>query len=305
MVTTLSVCILLLVYFIPGSAQKELPTNLEVEYITSIATNSIYLQNSDGHLVQAKILIDEKDLDKKVEKMVNHLIVSKSNPFPNSLKALIPENTKILNITVEESIVTLNFSKEFATVLEKDEEAMIESLVYSVLDIEGITGLKLKVEGEDLLKLPQSKKSLPEILTKKIGINKVYNIDSRKNLNSVVIYYVESIDGNNYYVPVTKYLNDSRDKIKIVMENLTTNYIYEKNLISFLSEDVSLIDYNIDNDIMVLNFNDAIFTNDKNIMEEVVYTICSSVFANYDVREVVLQVQGLPVVSKSVNNMIN
>jgi hypothetical protein len=58
---------------------------------------------------------------------------------------------------------------------------------------------------------------------------------------------------------------------------------------SFLSSDVELItSENVDKTLR-LEFNDAIFSNidEKNILEEVIYTISLSVFDNYDATKVV------------------
>ena len=141
-------------------------------------------------------------------------------------------------------------------------------------------------------KYPNTQEELPKILDKKIGINKEYNLSSRDNINKVVIYYINKSGNNNYYVPVTKYVNDSRDKIKIIVEELTTSYIYENNLMSFLNSNTKLINYKEQENIMFLNFNKYLFDGNSKVMEEVLYTISYSVFDNYDVNQVMFQVDG-------------
>ena len=48
-----------MVYSIPNLYQDDaLKTNLEVEYITGIGTNNIYLLDSNDYLVKTKILLD-------------------------------------------------------------------------------------------------------------------------------------------------------------------------------------------------------------------------------------------------------
>ena len=162
---------------------------------------------------------------------------------------------------------------------------MIESIVYSIMDLGDINGIIIEVEGE----VPSE---YSKVLDKSIGINKTYNITSRNNINKVVIYYLENLDGNHYYVPVTKYLNNSEDKIKIIVEELTTSYIYESNLMSFLNSNAKLIDYKEQENTMLMNFNNAIFDKDNKLLEEVSYTLAYSVFDNYDVSEVLIQVNG-------------
>ena len=120
--------------------------------------------------------------------------------------------------------------------------------------------------------------------------NKSYNITNRKDINKVVVYYLENIDDINYYVPVTKYVNDSRDKIKIVIDSLTTSYIYEPNLMSLLNASTKLNSYKEEEGVMFLDFNNNIYNNNDTILEEVIYSICYSIFDNYEVNSVVLTV---------------
>ena len=127
-------------------------------------------------------------------------------------------------------------------------------------------------------------------MDKKIGINNNYLLTSRKNISKVVIYYLEDIADTLYYVPVTKYLNDDRDKIKIIIEELTTSYIYEPNLMSFLDSKVELLNYYEENDVLFLNFNDYLYNNSDKVLEEVLYSIAYSVFDNYNVNMVMFEV---------------
>ena len=61
---------------------------------------------------------------------------------------------------------------------------------------------------------------------------------------------------------------------------------------SYLNSNTELLATKQDMDSLFLTFNEYIFNdiNEKNILEEVIYTISLSVEANYDVKEVVFQV---------------
>ena len=113
------------------------------------------------------------------------------------------------------------------------------------------------------------------------------NINSRNNIKKVVVYYLENIDDNIYYVPVTKYINDERERIDIIIDELTTSYIYEPNLMSFLSSNTKLSSFSEKENIMFLNFNNIINSNEDKILEEVKYSLAYSVFDNYEVESVV------------------
>ena len=95
-----------------------------------------------------------------------------------------------------------------------------------------------------------------------------------------------------YYVPVTKYVNDDREKVNIIVEELASSYIYESNLMSFLNSNVSLLEYEEKENIMSLNFNDYLFDGNDKVLEEVLYSIAYSVFDNYDVSMVSFEVNG-------------
>ena len=65
---------------------------------------------------------------------------------------------------------------------------------FTTLDIDGVKGVSILVEGERLDSYPKSKEKLDNVLTKSIGINKEYDIKSRENISSVVVYYLEDIE---------------------------------------------------------------------------------------------------------------
>ena len=132
----------------------------------------------------------------------------------------------------------------------------------------------------------------PITLDRSFGINKEYDLTSTDSINQVTVYYVDEYNDNYYYVPVTKYLNDDRDKIKIIIDELTSANMYQTNLMSFLNSNTELLDIQQSEDVLSLNFNSYIFNDatKKDILEEVIYTICLSVGDNYNVEEVVFQV---------------
>lgn len=285
-ITTLTAFVLLVTYSIPNlSKDNTLKTNLEIEYITGIGTNYIYLLDKNGYLVKSRILLDSTDKKEQIELLLKNLIKSDNSKFPTGLEATIPTGTKVLNVTYDEEYVTVNFSKKIWNVDDEKKDRMIESIVYSIMDLGGVKGVILEVEEE----IPEE---YNKVLDKSIGINKTYNITSRNDINKVVVYYVEDISGDKYFVPVTKYMNKKDDKIKIIVDELTTSYIYEPNLMSFLNSNTKLLDYKEQENLMTVNFNNAIFDGDSKILEEVSYTLAYSVFDNYDVSQVIIQVDG-------------
>ena len=291
--TTLSLFILLFVLTITSNNNTEnlLKTNLQIgdngKYV-----HSIYLLNDSGLLVKSKILLDEENEKSKIASLVTNLVVGNSNIMVDGLRGVIPKGTTIKEVIVGKNIFTIDFSKEILNVSSNDEKKMVAAIVYSIMELGNYKGVSLLVEGENFDKYPNSLEKIPTVLNKSLGINESYNITSRDDINKVVIYYLENIDNNLYYVPVTKYLNDNRDKIKIIVEELSSNYIYESNLMSFLNSNTKLLEYRKDDDVMYLNFNDYLFDGNDKVLEEVIYSLAYSVFDNYDVNMVMFEVNG-------------
>ncbi len=292
-ITTLTAFILLVVYLIPTlDSSKTVTTNMEVEYITGLGTNHIYLLDDNDLLVKTNILLDTRDKKEQVKLLLENLKEKDNAVFPTGLKPYLPVNIKVLDINYEDKIVTINLSKEFLNIPSTKEERIIEGMSYSILDLEEVEGLQIQIEKESLMYYPNSKNKLPKIITKEIGINKKYDLNSRNNINKVVLYYLENIDNHNYYVPVTKYMNNEKEKIEVIVEELSSKYIYEDNLMSFIHNNLALLGYEEKDNKMILDFNQYLFDKNDKILEEVLYTLSYSVFDSYDVDCILYKVNG-------------
>ena len=268
----------------------------EIEYASNLDTNHIYLLNEDNYLVKVDILLDKGKIVDKALQIVNNLSIN--NKKYNHLKGTIPSNTKVNSITFENNILTLDFSNDLLKVNDYLEEKVVESIVYSMLELEGVSDVIIKIDGENLEKLEKSNKNLPILLNKDFGINKDYELTNLKNTQKVVLYYVYNDNSNNYYVPVTKYLNSNQDKVKIIIDSLKGNYFSGTNLSSYLSYKTNIKNYDLDKDILTITFDEL--NNDN--LEEVTYSLASSVFDSMDVKKVIFEVEDKIIAVKLKNN---
>ncbi len=292
-ITTLTAFILLVVYIIPTLEKNDaINVNMEVEYITGLGTDHIYLLDTNDLLVKTNILLESSVPSEQVKLLIQNLKEGDNAKFPTGLKAYIPEEVDVLDVFYDEKVISIDFSKEFLEISQKMEERIIEGISYSVLDLEEVEGLKILVEGEKLNNYPNSKRKLPEVITREIGINKKYDINRRGNIDKIVLYYTESIDDHTYYVPVTKYMNNEKEKIEVIVEELSSKYIYENNLMSFIHNNLELLGYEKKDNMMILDFNQYLFDKNDKILEEVLYTISYSVFDSYDVNCILYKVNG-------------
>ena len=288
---------LLLVYLVPKENNYSLKDiSQKLTYVDkNITTSIIYLWDSN-HLL-ARTEVSTKNTDKvKLAKEVLQILIKDgegTDKIPNGFQEVLPSETKVLSVELENNVLKVDFSKELLDVKESEEESIISAIVYTLTSIDGIDNIILYVEGDILSKLPQSKINLPSTLNRKVGINKEYNLNSFKDATRVTVYYIGNHDDNYYYVPVTKYLNTDKDKIKIIIDELASGPAHGSNLMSFLNSNTKLLATEQEVDTMFLKFNEFIFSDmdERNILEEVLYTIELSIAENYDVEEVVFQVE--------------
>ncbi len=292
-VTTFALLIMFLFYFFPSN-DNTIELEQTITYEEDIDTRSIYLIDKYDYVSKVMLPVLTEEINEIIKEKLEYLTISgsKSDDIPNGFRPMIPTETKVLNLNLVEGVLTINFSKEILNVRASDEEAMIEAIVYALTEIEGIEKIIIKVEDKVIEALPNSKKVLPQILDRDYGINKIYDFDTLAMLTKTTIYYINEINDNIYYTPVTKVTNDTREKITVIIDELKSSLIYQSNLSSYLSATAELKNYEIIENAMHLSFNDKIFSSfdSKNILEEVKYTISMSIKENYDVEAVVFYV---------------
>ena len=287
-IISLSLLILVIIYFFPESDRNQIITTTTY---TTPETMPIYLIDNTNNLVARFEIIknSEETLD-IVEEVINNLTVNKNNNdyIPNNFKKIIPQNTKLLDKELENNLLKINFSKEFFNISEENEEKLLESLIYSLTEIKGIDKIMIFIEGENLKSLPHSGKVLPNILDRSYGINKVYELESMKDISKTTVYYVSKLDDYYYYTPVTTISNNNNEKIEVIIEKLKSLPTYQTNLVSYLTASAELLNYEILENSINLCFNNEILSLEENkIIEEVKYSIALSVRDTYNINETI------------------
>lgn len=289
---TLSTAILFSIFLmcIIPSKQEENIIKQELTYIEeNLNKENIYLLDSNNYLARTSVVIDNTDIELKAKELLNILIKDskEENKIPSGFRGIIPSNTEILSLEYKDNIIKVNFNKYLLDVKKEYEEKIIESIVYTLTSIDEVKKVIIYVEGDILSKLPQTKINLPSTLDRSYGINKEYNIKSYKDITKVTVYYLNNYNDDYYYVPVTKYLNDDRDKLEIIVEELSNS----NDLLSFLNANTILLENKIEDNKLYLTFNEYIFDNsdERIILDEVKNSISLTVMDNYDVDEVIFQ----------------
>ena len=280
-VSSTAIVLLLILYLIPDNKKEVNLKNNSIEYTYNNVISTIYLIDSNDYVARTTIPTCKCEKEDLAKDLVEGLIIGgqKNNIIPNGFRSIIPPDVSIKNIELKDKILTIDFSKELLEVNKKDEEKMIEAIIYTLTSIDGIDKVIIKVEGEVLSKLPNSKTNLPTVLDKSYGINKNYDLTNLNNIISYTTYYTSTYNDSKYYVPVTKYINSKdNDIVKIIIKELSSSPIYETNLMSYLNTNATLNNYELLGNNLKLNFNESLLNDidEKNILEEVIYTISLS-----------------------------
>lgn len=294
MVATSILLVILMLYLIPSN-KDELEIKQRLEYVYPNEVDTIYLLDNYDKISRTMISVNKQNEISKAIDLLDGLTINgkKQDKLPNGFRGLLPVGTRVLDISLHNKILKIDFSKEFNNIKMEYEEKLIESLVYTLTDIDGVDKIEIFIEGVKLKELPNSKKLLPEYLDKGYGINKEYELTNLNDIDSYTIYYVMNYNDEVYYTPITKYINNQgQDKVKIIIDELATNLTYESNLMSYLDSNIKLLDYEIVDKTIKLDFNEAILSNitSSKILEEVKYTIGLSLCDELEIEKVIFLV---------------
>ena len=288
MLSSIALLILTILYFFPKENQTfEIPST--INYKDSLQS-AIYLVDKNDYVARTGVINNNKDTIDSIKYLISCLTINSNNEvyIPYEFNAIIPKNTKLKDLSLENGLLKLNFSQEFLDTTKNNEEKMLESIVYTLTSLKEVKEIMIFVEDNILNKLPISQKQLPTILDKSFGINKIYNIDNIKNTTQVTTYYLSKSNDNYYYVPITTVSNEESEKIEIIIEQLKSKPITKTNLIGFLHANAELEDYEILSNSINLSFNNYLLDDIENetILEEVKYAIAYSINDTYGIDNV-------------------
>ncbi|MEG0794420.1 MAG: GerMN domain-containing protein [Bacilli bacterium] len=288
---SLALVILLIIYFFPD---KESYINESLSYVEKIEM-PIFLIDKMNYVARTTIVKKNEIKTDVIKEIIDALTIegSKSSYIPNGFSAIIPKNTKLLSMDLKEGLLKLNFSKEFLDVSKEYENKLIEALIFSLTEMGEVEKIMIFIEDKQLTKLPHSNKELPNTLDKTYGINKIYNIETLKETSKTTVYYLSKNNDVFYYVPVTEVSNEHIERVEIIIKNLKTTPIYHTNLISYLTASANLLSYQLLENSISLSFNNKILANieEKDILEEVKYSISLSLRDTYGINTVIFNVE--------------
>ena len=258
----LLVYILITIFSFPTITKKNvLRTNYEIEK-QILPTRTIYLRNKDDYFVEVEVILSDEN---QIEEIWNYLKETKDSLW----NGYIPSNVEILSYQLDNKQLEIHLSEE-ANNIKKE---ILSGIVSSYLKQKEIEKVNLYIENNQVT-------MLPSLNLETSGLN-------RTTSEKMIFYYIEDIN-SNHLVPITKYQEETEDKINVIIEELKNNI--PNKLISYVSNKLKLIDYSIDKDVMIVNFNKELIK-DPDKKEWMLKQIAYSIMANFDVNTVIIKVE--------------
>lgn len=171
-----------------------------------------YIKKDEYNLVSEKHVIDEEDNSRLISKMIYYMM----NPDNNDLQSVINSRVKILDYSITDNVIYLNFSGEYTSQKDVEELLCRAAFVKTITQIEGIDFLGVNVNEQPLL----FKNNTVSLMKASDFVDISSNSLTNSNSTEVLLYFA----------------NETGDKLKTekVTIEYNNNYTLEKSIVDAL-----------------------------------------------------------------------
>ncbi len=265
------------------------------EATTETVKRDLYLIDNSGLVVP--YTVDLPKTDAAARQVLEYLVAGGplNEILPDGFRAVIPQDT-VVDVKLEDGTITADFSKEFGTYNPEDEAKILQAITWTLTQFDNVNNVVISVNGYKLDEMPVNSTPIPTDLSRADGIN----IDNSgvvdiTNSRPVTLYFYVQNEDAEYYVPVTKRIeNTGDDRVSAVVNALIDGPNMSSNLISEIHQDVKLLGAKVEDGNVTLDFNEAIFGsfNEKMISKHVINSLVLSLTEQPEVKSVAITVNG-------------
>ncbi|MBR1679253.1 MAG: GerMN domain-containing protein [Bacilli bacterium] len=250
----------------------------------------IYLLNRSSYVSRTEMMLKSEQILPLAKEIVSILTIDSKDTIyiPSIFSPVLPAKTKLLSVDLQDTTLKLNFDKTFLSVPPSKFLKMLECLIYSITEINGVENVLIYVEGELLRKDPHTSQMLSLPFSREMGVNTLYSLDKLSDSMKTTAYYLAKEDYYTYYIPVTFVQNENKEKVEVIIEELKSRPHLNTNLISYLHANAELENYELLEQEVKLSFNDSFYEGlfSEEMIEEVKYSIALSMKDSLNVKEV-------------------
>jgi germination protein M len=231
----------------------------------------LYLIDKNGYVVPQTLTLPNKT---SVAKQALEYLVANGpgeDMLPNGFRAVLPEDTSLSVDIAKDGVATVNFSKEFKNYQAADEQKILQSITWTLTQFNNVKSVKLKMNGQELTKMPVKGTPINGNLTRAMGINiDTTDVLDITNTRPMTVYYIGGEEDAYYYVPVTLRINNNVTDNVAAAVNALVNGPSNNNLVSEFMQDVKLNGTpKVDGGKVTLDFNKNIYGSmEKNVISK-------------------------------------
>ncbi|MCY8145444.1 spore germination protein GerM [Bacillus inaquosorum] len=279
--------------------ESEKSDTAKADQASSAVMRELYLIDKNGYVVAQTLPLPKSEGTAKqaLEYLVQGGPVSEI--LPNGFRAVLPADTTVNVDIKKDGTAIADFSNEFKNYKKEDEQKIVQSVTWTLTQFSSIDKVKLRINGHELREMPVGGTPISDDLSRKDGINlETAGVNDLTATHPLTVYYLAENDDSEYYVPVTKRIDNSeKDDITAAINELAKGPSKVSGLLTDFSEDVKLVSKpKIKDGRVTLDFNQSIFGSadekTKMISSEVLNSIVLTLTEQPDVKSVSVKVNG-------------
>ncbi|MFS0672977.1 GerMN domain-containing protein [Ornithinibacillus sp. 179-J 7C1 HS] len=266
------------------SSESDESENEDTDETGQTVSRQLFLLDSNGLVAPQTLELPVPETKEVASQVLEYMV--KDGPvtalLPNGFQAVLPAGTEILGLDIAEGTITVDLSEEFAEYGTEEEHQILEAMTFTLTQFDNIDRVKLRINGEDLKAMPVNGTPIANGYSRANGINIVQS-DTVDYINSkaVTMYFPTEHDDNQYFVPVTQYVEvKDGDITQAIVQALIDGPTYETNLMQVFNEQTMLLDEpKLNSGVLELVFNQEILKDMENgviadeVMESLVRTL--------------------------------
>jgi germination protein M len=268
---------------------------------------TVFLEDSNGLLAPVSLKLPKDNSEAMLKDSLTAL-VSKgayAGSVPEGFQGVLPAGTEVKDVSVgKDKLAVVEFNSAFNDYKPADERKVLEAITWTLTGQEGIQGVQLWVDGKKLTEMPLQGTPLDRPLTRSFGINLPNNGPLQMNSSAVTVYFSAATpDGTHqYYVPVTRFVPAGEDRVKAALGELIAGPESNNGLEMVMTGGTVLDSVEAgQNGVVTVSLKDDMFTDAKNVPEEMLESVVLTVAQNAEDAPVQIRLNGQETVTGTNN----
>ena len=293
-IMTLGVCMFALFIYLRYNKDSKVEKNVVSIVDETTTYRQVVYKDSDNTLVPVMYKVSEST---SISEDIFKVFTLMKNPKVTGLYSIIPTDLTLESCSIENGVLNLNFSSAIADITTYEELRFLEGIAYTFMQYEEVSGVTLSNNSIQLNSLPTGNIIFNEPLDESLGINnfETSSKDLYKTTN-VTIYYTKNIDGEEYYVPVSKRVSIDEGingKLNEIIGEVSVSSNVDK---ASTLNNIEILDGTyLEDGILVLNLNSEALLDELTVNPEVYDLLILSLKSIENIDVVKIQVYGVDV----------